>query len=46
MAEALMIPLGLRMGEVLADDLAAEPFTERAHLRERLFLDGAYNRSQ
>ena len=37
-----MIPLGMIMGEVLADDLAEEPFTEHEHRLGSLFLDGAY----
>jgi hypothetical protein len=41
-APALMIPLGMIMGEVLADDLVKEPFTEHEHLLDSLFLDGAY----
>src|SRR5262249_50942045 len=41
-AEALMIPLRMIMGEVLADDLGEESFTQHERLLEGLFLDGAY----
>jgi hypothetical protein len=31
-AEALMIPLGMIMGEVLADDMVEKPFTSHEQL--------------